>query len=177
MRGTVVVDGNDSEAIVSDAKEVSQNSVKITRDAFIYFAPKTKGEEKMFAQCGACRMFIPGERFDDNVGRCILHGTAVTVDDDDSCAFMAPWPTPDGSPNPEVVGDHAAELKKDIPGSVTPIESGLVSRLVQCHRCKFSKRNASVCGLYEKMNNSMPSVFNLKIEIEPHGCCNAQEPR
>ncbi len=150
---------------------------KITRDAFLYLPPK-EGAEEDFAQCGACRMFVPDRLLPDGEGgRCIIHGSKVEIDEDDSCGFMVPWPTPDGSPVEHVMEDHAAELEKDIPGSVTPEQSGLVSRRVQCHRCKFEKDNVTRCGLYEIINKALPELFNLDVDIEEHACCNAQEQK
>jgi hypothetical protein len=149
---------------------------KIGRDAFIYLEAPAGHDDKDFAQCGPCRMFVP--KVDGRKGgRCIIHGSFVEVDEDDSCAFMVPWPTPDGKPNPKVVADHAVELKKGITGSVTAIQSGLVSRRVQCHRCRFVDRAHSTCDLYKKLNAQMPSVFALDPNIKAHGCCNAQMPK
>ena len=150
--------------------------MKIERDAFLFLKPKHLDED--FAQCGPCRMFVPAEALDGKMkGRCILHGSKVDIDEDDSCGFMAPWPTPDGKPNPKVVGDHAAELLKNIPGSVTPEDSGLVSRRVQCHRCVYADQSVSKCGLYAKLNRLMSDEFNLDTKIERHSCCNAQMPK
>lgn len=152
---------------------------KIGRDAFIYLAPPAGHEEKDFAQCGPCRMFVPQKALGEGSSgsRCIIHGSFQEVDEDDSCAFMVAWPTPDGSPVPKVVADHAAELRKGITGSVTPIESGLVSRRVQCHRCRFPNSKVTRCGLYEDLNARLPKVFNLDPNIQPHACCNAQMPK
>jgi hypothetical protein len=148
---------------------------KIGRDAFLFLEPH--GGEDDFAQCGPCRMFVPGSYLDGKLegDRCIIHGSDVEIDDDDSCGFFVPWPGPEA--NPEVVGDHARELLKDIPGSVTPEESGLVSRRVQCHRCKFEKNDATVCGLYEDLNKQLSKFFDCDTKIEPHACCNAQMPK
>jgi hypothetical protein len=152
---------------------------KITRDAFLFLRPKLPKLAEDFAQCGPCRMFVPEEALGGELkgDRCIIHGAFVAIDEDDSCGFMVGWPTEDGSPNPEVVKDHAAELKKQIPGSVTPEDSGLVSRRVQCHRCEFAENNVTRCGLFAKLNQAMPDIFNLNTEIEQHSCCNAQETR
>ncbi len=144
---------------------------KIGRDAFLYLPPK-KGVEEDFAQCGPCRMFVPEVEGREG-GRCVIHGSEVEVDEDDSCGFMVPWPSPDGAPNPEIVEDHAEELAKGIPGSVSPEYSGLVSRRVQCHRCRFMEEGPT-CGLYVELNRS--SNFDLEVEIEAHACCNAQMP-
>ncbi len=144
---------------------------KVGRDAFLYLAPKK--DEEDFAQCEACRMFVPEVEGREG-GRCVIHGSDVEIDEDDSCGFMVEWPTPDGKPNPEVVEDHAEELAKGVPGSVTPEESGLVSRRVQCHRCRFMVEGPR-CGLYMELNR-VSNNFDLVVEIEEHACCNAQMP-
>jgi hypothetical protein len=163
------------------SKPRGRSAEKIGRDAFIYLAPKTEGQAEDFAQCGPCRMFVPEAALKGSElkgDRCIIHGSFVALDDDDSCGFMVPWPTPDGSPNPEVVADHARELIKMIPGSVSPEDSGLVDRRVQCHRCKFPEdKQVMRCGLYAALNRQFADIFDLKVEIEPHACCNAQTPR
>ncbi len=160
------------------AYDGGEGAGKIGRDTFLYMAPKP-GQEEDFAQCGPCRMFVPqevlGEKFDGD--RCIAHGSFVELDEDDSCGFFLPWPTPDGKPVPAVVEDHAAELRKGITGSVTSLESGLVSRRVQCHRCRFPNKEVTRCGLYEALNRKLPDEFALDPNIERHACCNAQEPR
>ncbi len=154
-------------------------SEKIGRDAFLYLEPKS-GQETDFAQCGPCRMFVPqkalGDKFERD--RCIIHGSFVEIDEDDSCGFMVPWPTSDGEPVAAVVEDHAGELKKMITGSVTEVDSGLVSRRVQCHRCKFPTNDEiSRCGLYEDLNKKFSDEFALDPNIKPHACCNAQMPK
>ncbi len=146
---------------------------KIGREAFLYLAPR-KGidDPKTFAQCGPCRVFVPEEELKGFSGdRCVFHGSKVKVDDDDSCGFMCPWPK--GKPEPEVVADHAREIEKGIPGSVKPEVSGLVSKLVQCHRCVWPKDKVTKCGLYERLNRTFPEIFDLDENIETHACCNA----
>jgi hypothetical protein len=150
----------------------------ITRDAFLYLEPANKEEERDFAQCGPCRMFVP-EKYLEGMAkdRCIIHGSKQTLDDDDSCGFWVAWPTEDGQPEENVVQAHADELLKIIPGSVTAEESGLVSRRVQCHRCRFAEQDATFCGLYAKLNRQFPEIFDLDEKITPHSCCNAQMPK
>src|SRR5579872_5541807 len=111
---------------------------RITRDAFLFLTPSKKSLEEDFAQCILCRMYVPKSALKGKIpgDRCIAHGSREPVGDYYSCGFMAEWPTPDGMPNPKVVEDHANELLKIIPGAVTAKDSGLVNRLVQCHRCQ-----------------------------------------
>jgi hypothetical protein len=143
--------------------------MKVSRDAFIYLEPKH--DKYDFAQCGPCRMWT-GED-----GRCIIHGSKIKIAYYDSCGYMAEWATPDGKPNKKVVEDHTVELHKGIPGSVTPEESGLVSRRVQCHRCRFANAMVDRCMLYEKLNKEFPDIFDLDPKIKRHACCNAQTPK
>lgn len=151
---------------------------KVERNAFLYLEPKTTSQREDFAQCGPCRMFVPEKLLEGKLigDRCIIHGSTVVIDEDDSCGFMVPWPNPD-KPNTQVMKDHAEELLKMIPGSVTPDESGLVDRRVQCHRCRFTDNRAVKCGLYENLNKTFPYMFDLNPEITPNSCCNAQTPR
>ncbi len=135
--------------------------MSIERDAFIYLEPKSRDDREWFAQCKSCRMFVP------QMSRCIIHGSKVKVGEGDSCGFWVDWPTPDGSPNPQVVSDHAAELRKDIPGSVTPKESGFVDDRVQCHRCDFFEEGT--CYLYRSLG--------LDDQVKHNACCNAWTKR
>jgi hypothetical protein len=144
----------------------------VERDAFLYLDPD-KSPPATFAQCAPCRMFVPQEymsaKFKNDL--CILHGSKVKVGEGYSCGFMCGWPT--GKPNPDVMKDHAAELEKDIPGSVTPEESGLVERPVRCENCDYHEAEAGECGLYKMLNEKLPEVFSLEIRVDDHGCCNA----
>jgi hypothetical protein len=149
---------------------------KVTRAAFIYLEPKPRDDNGTFAQCWSCRMFVPEVTGLDG-GRCIIHGSKVDIDADDSCGFYVDWPTEDGEPNPQVVHDHAEELAKNIPGSVTPEESGLIDDRVQCHRCAFAEAGATVCGLYRSLSRARPRIVDLDDRIKPHACCNAWTDR
>lgn len=151
---------------------------RVGRDAFLFMTPNSAKEKEEFAQCGPCRMFVPEEYLQGKLqgDRCIIHGSRQDLDEDDSCGFFVPWPTPGGKPVEEVVRAHASELLKGVAGSVSAQESGLVSRRVQCHRCQFANSGASKCGLYADLNRTMPKVFDLDEEITPNSCCNAQEP-
>jgi len=145
---------------------------KVTREAFIYLAPKKRDDVDMFAQCGSCRMFVPFvEHFKGS--RCIIHGSKKVVDEDDSCGFYVDWPTPDGKPNAQVVSDHAKELAKNIQGSVTPAESGFVDDRVQCHRCEWFDARKTKCRLYDELTETLPEMFDCDPAVEKNACCNA----
>lgn len=145
---------------------------KVTRVAFLFLTPKARDDKGTFAQCWSCRMFVPEVEGLDG-SRCIIHGSKVEVDADDSCGFYVDWPLAKGAPNPDVIRDHANELAKNIPGSVTPEESGLIDERVQCHRCAFALDNANVCGLYRQLNRSAGSISDYDEKITPNSCCNA----
>lgn len=133
---------------------------KVTRSAFLYLEPGTLGDQADFAQCGSCRMFVLGKGGEK--GRCVIHGSRIAVDEDDSCGFYM-----GGSADPRPV----------VVASVTPEESGLAGRLVQCHRCRFANAKATICELFVGLNKKMPGAFALDARIDPHGCCNAQTPK
>lgn len=141
---------------------------KVTRSAFLYLEPKPRDSAEEFAQCSSCRMFVPKVE-GLNGSRCIIHGSKVEVSPGATCGLYVDWPT--GKPNQQVVDNHAAELAKDIAGSVTPQESGLVNMKVQCHRCSFAEEEATICGLYRKLNSMDLGKFDEN--IKPHACCNA----
>lgn len=144
---------------------------KITRDAFLYFNHRTNSPKKQFAQCVTCRKFVPHEYMGDKstTDLCVEHGSKVKVGEEWSCGVYTIWPK--GSPNPQVIRDHAGELAKGIPGSVTPEESGLVERQVRCENCYFYERT---CNLYFQLNSLLPTIFDLDIHVDEYGCCNAQ---
>lgn len=105
---------------------------------------------------------------------CIIHGSKVAVGPNYSCGLYCVWPK--GSPNPEVIRDHAYELVGNLPGSVTPEQSGLVERQVRCENCVFYRSTEGQCGLYDTLNRSLPGMFELNSKVDKHGCCNAQTP-
>ena len=144
--------------------------MKVTRSAFLYLEPKRRDDPGSFAQCSACRMFVPKVRGLDG-SRCVIHGSGQEIDGDYSCGFFLDWPA--GKPSPEVVNSHARELAANIPGSVLASESGLVDNKVQCHRCDYYLEDGPRCGLYEMLNRKLDDIFDLNTSIERHACCNA----
>lgn len=125
---------------------------KIQRDAFLYLDPEPGVDD--FAQCSSCRDWVEGD------DRCVIHGPMVTVKDTMSCGLYVYGETQD-------------------PGTetyfyISPRESGLVDRKVRCENCKWG---GETCGFYDMLNKALPDVFDLDVEIEPKGCCNANEPR
>lgn len=154
-----------------------KDSIKNNRDAFLYFNHRPNSPKTEFAQCVTCRMFVPSEYMgtDDDMDLCIAHGSKVKVGEEYSCGLYSGWPK--GPPNPQVIRDHAAELSKGIPGSVTPAESGLVEREVRCQNCFFFKPDEKKCGLYMALNKALPELWDLDENVDPFGCCNANIER
>jgi hypothetical protein len=127
---------------------------RIWRDAFLYMDPRPPRAE--FGQCGTCGAFIAAKE------RCYWHRAIDRIDADDSCGLYV----------------HGEAMKRVTPtGAVTPEISGLYDGEVRCRNCRFSEKGATRCGLYVALNEALPAVFTLDTRIDPHGCCNAFEPR
>jgi hypothetical protein len=128
---------------------------KLDTDAFLYLNPD--GDEDYFAQCSTCRDWVKGDEL------CAIHGPYIEVPGTASCGLYVI-----GEPHPP--GTMTQSL-------VTPTESGLVDREVRCENCRWGGPNNYTCGLYETLNSEMGEIFDLNTDIDPKGCCNANEPR
>ena len=128
-------------------------ATKLGADAFLYLTPVPGVDD--FAQCSSCCMWV---QEDD---RCTIHGPHVRVSGSMSCGLYI-------NGEPQLPGT-------DVEAIVSPVESGLVDREVRCENCRHS--GGDVCGLFETLNSEMPDLFEIDTEIEPKGCCNAQQPR
>ncbi len=124
----------------------------IDRSAFLYLEPSDMDPE--FGQCGSCQMWTGTT--------CTILGPRVDVDESDSCALFIP-----GMPSFEKEGreERVVEMR----------EVGFASREVRCENC-FYFEGKGVCGLYQKLNKSLPAVFALNEQVTSLGCCNAQTP-
>jgi hypothetical protein len=127
---------------------------KLQRDAFLYLEPKDKKDEKAFAQCGTCSMFV-------TKGLCTILGPDVPIKASDSCGLYV-----EGEPLQD--GKTVA--------SVTPEEAGLVHRQVRCENCLYFDTDDSTCELFEKLNAEMPDCWTLDVDVSANGCCNANMP-
>lgn len=127
--------------------------MKLGRDAFLYLDPKDP--EGRFAQCSTCRDWVTDDR------RCVIHGPKVYVAGRMSCGlYVHGQPQPKGTPTKVIV---------------TAEESGLVDRQVRCENCQWFDV-AGECGLYDLLNKRLKEFFDLDINVDAHGCCNAQQP-
>lgn len=127
---------------------------KIERSAFLYLPAGKAGKEN--GQCSACHFWA------EDMDRCVIHGPRIVIDGDDSCGFFLCGEPRTGRP--------------PLYDLVTPEQSGLVDRKVRCENCRYETQKATVCGLYVKLNDEFPDIFDLDERIEPQGCCNAQMP-
>jgi len=128
---------------------------RLTRDSFLYLHPAPPVDR--FAQCDTCSMWLVNDL-------CAIHGPEIKVTASMSCGLYIHG-TPITDPRP---GDS-----KKI---VTPAESGLVDRQVRCENCRWGGPNVYTCGLFLLLNTAHPNVFDLDDQIDPKGCCNAQQP-
>lgn len=133
-------------------KKADRAPVKITRDTFLYMKPQ--GDEDIFAQCGSCRMYIPGSE------RCAILGPNVHVPEIASCGLYI-----HGEPDDD---QDSIALHK-------PKEVGLVRREVRCENC--ASFDDGTCRLFETLNETQPELFDLDTQVEAKGCCNAQTPK
>ena len=129
--------------------------MKLDRSAFLYLDPLPPDEE--FAQCSTCSMWVQGD------DRCVIHGPHVPVPGTASCGLYI-------NGDPQNPGTDTEDI-------VTTEESGLVDREVRCENCKWGGPKVYDCELFDILNTTMPDIFDLNTEINPKGCCNAQQPR
>ncbi len=132
---------------------------KRTRDAFLYFAPRGKGDD--FAQCRSCMMWNGADGEEPN--RCHIHGPNIVVTGDATCGIFVKGPP------------HKAKLM----AATTPHESGLEKREVRCENCNDFRRwgGKARCMFYQQLNEEFPNFFDLDVNIEAEACCNANVPR
>jgi hypothetical protein len=106
---------------------------------------------------------------------CVILGSEEKVDgrpDRGSCGECANWPTPDATPDSEVVAEHAKKLAEGAPGSATKEQVGYVERAVRCENCFFG--GGDKCGWFVELSEKTPEYFQDPADIEPQACCNSQ---
>jgi len=131
--------------------EVPVEAKKRTRETFLY----TEGEGDEYAQCGTCISFT-GQR-------CLILGPDFKVDADDSCNLYA-----EGEPLKQLAGKEQTCL--------TPEEAGFVDRKVRCEHCA-SFDGKGICEFFVALNDKLPRLFDLQIDVDPYGCCTANKPK
>jgi hypothetical protein len=125
---------------------------KIDRSAFIYLNPK--GDKTQFAQCGTCVAFMPGKE------RCGFFGKDDKVVANASCGLYVHGKPHDDQP---------------ITNAVTPSAAGYVLGQVRCENCTWYVDKK--CELFEKLNKSMPDVFDCDPAVAELGCCNGWQKK
>ena len=128
--------------------EAKGSATKVDRSAFIYLKPK--GDKNQFAQCSTCVAFLPKKQ------RCAWFSKNDKVIAEASCSLYV-----NGTPNDD----------QDIINSVKPKDAGYVVGKVRCENCYHVK--GSNCSLYQKLNETLPELFDLDEKIEDKACCNA----
>jgi len=126
---------------------------KTERSVFLYMDPAA---ERADEQCGTCYLWIKGDR-------CLIHRPKDKITASMSCCYYLYG-------EPRTAGTKPQSL-------TVPDESGLVDRPVRCENCKWGGPGVYKCGFFTMLNRKMKDVFDLDTEIDPKGCCNAQEPR
>jgi hypothetical protein len=126
--------------------EAESTGNRIDRSAFLYLPPKPPNAQ--FAQCASCVHFIPDDR-------CGIFSDKDQVQADASCGLYL-----HGKPNDQQCRDI-----------VTPEQAGYVTGAVRCENCSWYEQRT--CGLYKMLQQRLPDVFDLDIQVDPQGCCNA----
>lgn len=140
------------KSITQSIAEVKESKKGIRRrDAFGYMEPK--GNEPNYAQCGTCRLWIKPTK------RCFWYTDDKVVVAEASCILY-------------VQGDPITTETKPI-GAVTPEETGFINGKVRCENCDAFNAEESGCGVYYRMNEELPNVFDLDTKVNKKGCCNA----
>jgi hypothetical protein len=127
---------------------------RVGAEAFLYLNPEDISE---FAQCSTCSMWVREEN------SCTIHGQYIEVPGSASCGFY-------------IIGDPQ-EPGTPTEAIVTPVESGLVDREVRCENCRWGGPGNYTCLFFEQLNAQLPEIFEIDTDIDPGGCCNAQQPR
>ena len=135
-------------------------SQKQTREsAFGYLEMPQGAIEATFAQCAGCSQMV-----DD--GRCLSFRPGDKVKPIGACNLYIY-----GTPVP------AGEVEESCFGMSKPEDSGYVERAVRCGNCSSldtDDKSRIHCDLYSHLNKQMPEYWQLREEVRPSSCCNAQ---
>jgi hypothetical protein len=123
---------------------------KIHRDAFLYMDNTDNVED--FAQCKTCATWV--NRL------CLVLDKLVNPED--TCGLYT-------------LSAHQQVPEPIAIAKVSPIEAGFLEATdVRCENCYYG---GARCGLFNRLNQTLPETFDLKEEINPKGCCNAWTPK
>jgi hypothetical protein len=175
-----LLDAREDEA--EEPKEAPVEAVpRLTRDVFGYHEPRTGIDGKSyFGQCGSCQFFVSEAAMTGAVygNRCALFGAGFRITDDDSCFRFTPWAA--GAPCEHVTAFYAAEIRKGLPGALSPFEVGYHGECAtQCGSCRFGDRSDPEtppgkleCEAFEDMQEKAPLLFALEAIVDSFGGCN-----
>lgn len=128
---------------------------KVGRDAFLYQDPRGSKHDD-FAECQTCHDFTGKS--------CENFSKGNTVRPTGSCGLYH-----HGLGTNELLGNEL--------GTFTKEEAGYVEHPVRCENCAYFDDEEKYCELFEELTEYFPSVFDLKKEVHPKGCCNAHIAR
>ncbi len=175
-----MLDEREDEA--EEPKEPPVEAVpRISREAFGYLEPRPGIDGKSYhGACGACQNFVPEAAMTGAVygSRCVLFGSSFPITDDDSCNRWVGWAA--GAPCDHVTAFNAAEIRRGLPGALSPYQVGYRSKCpTQCRTCRFgdgldpeTPPGKLECEIMEDMQEKAPLLFALETTVDPWGGCN-----
>jgi len=140
-------------SITKSIEEVIETKKQGDRDrtAFGYLEPP--GDIPKFAQCGNCLLWIKNKK------QCYWFTAEKEVVAEASCILYVYGKPMEGNFKPV--------------DAVTPEEVGFVNGKVRCENCDAFDPEESKCGIFYRINEELPTVFNLDEKVKPKACCNA----
>jgi predicted kinase len=121
------------------------------RDSFGYMEPSPNIPD--FAQCGSCQIWIKDR------DRCYWFSDTKEVEANDSCT--------------EYVQGEPIKGNVKATNSLDPKEAGFIKGSTRCENCVSFNKDKPLCMLFEKLNRTQASIFDLDEKVKPRGCCNA----
>ena len=174
-----MLDEREDEA--EEPKEPPVEAVpRIGREAFGYHEPRPGIDGKSYhGACGSCQNFVPEAAMTGAVygSRCVLFGASFPITDDDSCGRWVPWAA--GAPCDHVTAFYAGEIRKGLPGALSPWAVGYRGGCTtQCRNCRFGDSSDPEtaagkleCEAFESLNEKSGNLFALEKTVDPYGGC------
>jgi hypothetical protein len=132
--------------------EKVEEGKRLDRSAFLYL--ESKDTQAQFAQCATCVLWLPESE------RCGLFSDRDEVVANASCGLYV-----QGHPNED----------QPIMDIMRPEDAGYVLGQVRCQNCSWFVDGK--CELFTRLNEQMPTVWDLDDVVSPKGCCNAWQGR